>query len=30
MEALTTVSDNKHVEMWKIKRLIQKLDNAKG
>lgn len=24
------VSDNKHIEMWKIKRLINKLDNCKG
>jgi peptide chain release factor subunit 1 len=24
------VSDNKHIEMWKIKRLINKLENCKG
>lgn len=23
-------SDEKHIEMWKIKRLIKKLDNTKG
>ena len=23
-------SDNKHIEMWKIKRLINKLENTKG
>lgn len=24
------VSDNKHIEMWKVKRLITKLENCKG
>ena len=23
-------SDEKHIEMWKIKRLIQKLNNTRG
>jgi peptide chain release factor subunit 1 len=32
VEALAagTAGDNKHVEMWKIKRLINKLENCKG
>lgn len=25
-----SVEQNKHIEMWKIKRLIQKLENTKG
>lgn len=28
--AANTHSDNRHVEIWKIKRLINKLDNCKG
>lgn len=24
------VGDNKHIEMWKVKRLIRQLDNCKG
>lgn len=24
------VGDNKHIEMWKVKRLINKLENCKG
>ena len=30
--AITTAptADNKHVEIWKIKKLIYKLDNCKG
>lgn len=23
-------SDERHIELWKVKRLIQKLDNTKG
>jgi len=32
VEALAagTAGDNKHIEMWKIKRLINKLENCKG
>lgn len=30
MEALSIQGDNKHIEMWKIKRLIYKLENCKG
>lgn len=31
MESLATgASDNKHVEIWKIKKLIHKLNNCKG
>jgi peptide chain release factor subunit 1 len=28
--AAGTMSDNKHIEVWKIKRLINKLENCKG
>jgi peptide chain release factor subunit 1 len=30
VEALTVQGDNKHIEMWKIKKLINKLENCKG
>jgi peptide chain release factor subunit 1 len=32
VEALAagTAGDNKHIEMWKIKKLIYKLENCKG
>jgi peptide chain release factor subunit 1 len=30
MESLTAKSDNRHVEIWKIKKLITKLNNVKG
>ena len=30
MEALTIEGEDKHIEVWKIKKLIQKLDNVKG
>jgi len=31
MESMTASrSDNRHVEIWKIKKLIYKLDNCKG
>ncbi len=30
MEALSVQGENKHIEMWKIKRLINKLENCKG
>lgn len=28
--ALTEQGEDKHIEVWKIKKLIQKLDNVKG
>jgi peptide chain release factor subunit 1 len=30
MEIPTGNIENKHIEMWKIKRIIKKLDNSKG
>ncbi len=32
MDAVTTQvhNDNSHIEIWKIRKLIQKLDNVKG
>lgn len=30
MEAGNFATDEKHIEMWKIKRLIKKLNNVKG
>jgi peptide chain release factor subunit 1 len=30
MQALTEKGEDWHVEMWKIKKLIAKLDNAQG
>jgi peptide chain release factor subunit 1 len=28
--ALTVEGEDRHIEVWKIKKLIQKLDNVKG
>lgn len=30
VESSNFQSDEKHIEIWKIKRLIKKLDNVKG
>jgi len=30
MQALSVEGDDRHIEIWKIKKLIQKLDNCKG
>jgi len=30
VKSLGTASENKHIEIWKIKRLINQLENCKG
>jgi peptide chain release factor subunit 1 len=30
MQALSVEGDDRHIEIWKIKKLIQKLDNVRG